>query len=714
MDTESFRSDLSKALDGFPYESCVDNQVAFYDETVKNVLDRHCPLNTRTHAFKRNPPWYTKDIHLARRTRRRLERSWRKSGSIEDRKNYVDQIHNLSKLIRHEKSKYFIAKLKSADTKTVFRTLGTLLNHSAPTLPSCESMKSLSNRFCNFFIEKIILIRQKIVSSLTGSEQRTGESCLGDHAHPPLVDFALLSEDEVAGLVGKSPNKTCGLDPIPTWLLKENVDIMLPALTTIVNTSLSSGSFPSSLKDAIVTPILKKNGLDCNNLKNYRPVSNTAFLSKLIEKSAMSCVNNHVLNNNLAQEFQSAYRSGHSTETALLRVKSDILNAVDDRQAVFLVLLDLSAAFDTIDHNIMLNRLSNDFGISGHVRHFFKSYLCNRTNRVKVAGEISDKQTLNFGLPQGSVIGPQFFSFYTHPIADIIKCYEHVKYHFYADDTQLYISFDPRNQSDLDNALRTLTSCITDIKYWMNHNMLQLNESKTEFYIISTSHFVNQLSDVTLNIGSEDIKPSSTIKNLGVVFDKTLTMTNQVSSICSSISLHLRHLSRIRMFIDQSTCQDAVRAIISSRLDYANSLLYGINDKDLKRLQRQQNRAAKLIFKARKYDHATPFLRDLHWLPIHARIHFKLLTIVFKCFMNSDNLPSYIRDLIKPYTPSRSGLRSAQDTRLAIIPRTRLATGDKGFYAAGPSLWNQLPSHIRHAPSLATFKSQLKTYLFDM
>ena len=174
----------------------------------------------------------------------------------EDRIIYVDQIHNLSKLIHHEKSKYFIVKLKSADTKTVFRTLGTLLNHSAPTLPSCESINSHNNQFCNFFIQKIISIKQKIVSSLTGSEQRTGESCLGDHAHPPLVDFTLLSEDEVAGLVGKLPNKTCGLDPIPTWLLKENVDIMLPALTTIVNTSLSSGSFPASLKNAIVTPKL--------------------------------------------------------------------------------------------------------------------------------------------------------------------------------------------------------------------------------------------------------------------------------------------------------------------------------------------------------------------------------------------------------------------------------------------------------------------------
>ena len=244
--------------------------------------------------------------------------------------------------------------------------------------------------------------------------------------------------------------------------------------------------------------------------------------------------------------------------------------------------------------------------------------------------------------------------------------------------------------------------------------MLQLNETKTEFFVISSPRFEHCLSEVKLNIGSEnDIVPPSTIKNLGVVFDKKLSMSNQVSSICSSVSVHLRNLWRIRMFLDQSACQDAVRAIITSRLDYANSLLYGITSKDSNRLQRLQNRAAKLIFKARKYDHVTPLLHELHWLPIPGRIHFKLLTIVYKCFLDSAKSPSYITELIQPYIPSRGGLRSAQDTRLLIVPHTRTLTGDKGFFAAGPSLWNKLPHHIRHAPTLATFRSHLKTHLFD-
>jgi len=168
------------------------------------------------------------------------------------------------------------------------------------------------------------------------------------------------------------------------------------------------------------------------------------------------------------------------------------------------------------------------------------------------------------------------------------------------------------------------------------------------------------------------------------------------------------------MFISQDTCHNAVRAIITSRLDYANSLLFGINSKLTQRLQRVQNRAAKLIFRCRKYDHVSPLIRELHWLTIQKRIHFKLLTIVFKCFTDSDNVPSYLTELTIQYVPTRPGLRSSQDTRLLTVPFTRTVAGANGFYAAAPKLWNSLPYYIRHASSLATFKSQLKSYLFDM
>ena len=165
------------------------------------------------------------------------------------------------------------------------------------------------------------------------------------------------------------------------------------------------------------------------------------------------------------------------------------------------------------------------------------------------------------------------------------------------------------------------------------------------------------------------------------------------------------------MFIDETTCHHAVRALITSRLDYSNSLLQGSTAKDIKRLQRIQNRAAKLIYCAPRKDHAFPYLEQLHWLPVKERIEFKILFFVFKCFM--DCAPSYINDLIIPYVPGRNGLRSCSDTRILTIPKTRLAIANKGFFAAAPSLWNVLPYNMRHASSLIQFKKLLKTHLFS-
>ena len=255
-----------------------------------------------------------------------------------------------------------------------------------------------------------------------------------------------------------------------------------------------------------------------------------------------------------------------------------------------------------------------------------------------------------------------------------------------------------------------MSSCIMDIKHWMSNNMLQLNENKTEFIVCATKGYQHHLSNVSLQVGNERILPSTTIKNLGVNFDSTMLMSDQVTSICQSANFHIRNISRIRMYIDQNTCHAAVRALITSRLDYANSLLFGISLKDCNRLQRIQNRAAKLIFCASKYDHVTPLINDLHWLTVHNRITFKLLTLVFKSI--TDSAPLYLTELIHLYSPSRT-LRSASDKRLLQVPRTRTSSGDKGFYAAAAQLWNNLPHSIRHSSSLPAFKRTLKTHLFN-
>jgi len=190
---------------------------------------------------------------------------------------------------------------------------------------------------------------------------------------------------------------------------------------------------------AVVTPLLNKASLEPHELKNYRPVSNLSFVSKLVKRVAVKERNDNLETNGLLPLLQSAYRSHHSTETALLKVLSDILIAIDDNKVTLLALLDLSAAFDCVDHDILLSRLQSRFGLDGDVLLWIRSFLCDRTQRVCFRGRLSEQIALIFRVPQGSVLGPLMFLLYTAELFDIITSLG-LTGHSYADDTQVYIS----------------------------------------------------------------------------------------------------------------------------------------------------------------------------------------------------------------------------------------------------------------------------------
>ncbi len=263
------------------------------------------------------------------------------------------------------------------------------------------------------------------------------------------------------------------ISTIPTNLLKDCKEEALPAITKIINLSLQLGDMPLSERRAIIKPLLKKAGLDLEK-SNYRPVSNLSFLSKLIERAVAKQLTKHLKDNKLLDNFQSAYREGHSTETALLRVQNDILMEVDKGNVVLLALLDLSAAFDTIDHGILLKRLSERCGIKGTALKWFKSYLTGRTQTVAIGKSNSEPKSLKYGVPQGSVLGPILFSIYNSPLGDIIRKHN-VDYHFYADDTQLYLSFKPKGNDTQESARSKMMECAKEVKAYLTSKK---NETK--------------------------------------------------------------------------------------------------------------------------------------------------------------------------------------------------------------------------------------------
>ena len=247
----------------------------------------------------------------------------------------------------------------------------TLLNKSTEVpLPLHESAKELATRFNKFFLEKIITIRQDLKSvALNLKPLPSLPQTTPDHSStntPVLSNFTPTTEDEIKKIIMETKTTQCLLDPIPTKLLKDCIHALLPVITKIVNISLSQGMIPSSLKKAVVVPLLKKSSLNQEVLKHFRPVSNLSYLSKVIERVVAKRIRDHMDLNNLHELLQSAYKKFHSCETALLKVKDDILRAIDDKKCVLLVLLDLSAAFDTVDHQKLIEILAEKIWFSGH------------------------------------------------------------------------------------------------------------------------------------------------------------------------------------------------------------------------------------------------------------------------------------------------------------------------------------------------------------
>ena len=302
-----------------------------------------------------------------------------------------------------------------------------------------------------------------------------------------LYHFDPVTDTELFKIISCMNKTTCSSDPFPTRLLMSHLHAIVPILQHIVNLCLTTGDFPISCKSSIVIPLIKKPSLDREMLKNYRPVSNLSFLSKVIEK----VISIRILDNNIVDIFQSAYKAGHSCETALLRVYNDIVTTVGKGNGSFLVLLDLSAAFDTIDHDNSFYILEKYVGIGGSALRLIRSYFSDRTQRVQIDGIMSDFASLLCGVPQGSVLGPMKFCLYVLPLGAILG-HHNIGYYIYADDTQLYISFKCKDTLE---SLTKLNMCISDIRVWMIKNKLKINDSKTEFIIFRPPLLKQNLSD---------------------------------------------------------------------------------------------------------------------------------------------------------------------------------------------------------------------------
>ena len=379
--------------------------------------------------------------------------------------NYIKSKHRRDLLI--VKSLHITASLEScsSDQKNTFTICSKLLGRNKKkTLPDFPP-DTLSSTFDDYF-------HHKLTSTLSNLPRYTTLITPTMPTHSLNV-FAVLSMSDI-GTFLKATKSSSPLDPIPLSLLHEITESLTIPLNNIFCESLESGTFPTSYKHALITPLLKKPNLDPQSINNYRPISNLSIFSKTLEPIVAKQLTSYLISQKIPHIFQSAYLPSKSTETALAKISSDILTNLDNKNGTILALLDLSSAFDTIDHTILIHRLTY-IGITGTAHKWLSSFITNRTSSVLVHSTRSSSRLVTHGVSQGSVLGPILFNIYIIPLLHLISN-SPVSFHTYADDIQLYV----KCTENVNFAPDIFSSTITTIHNWLTINSLVFNPIKTD------------------------------------------------------------------------------------------------------------------------------------------------------------------------------------------------------------------------------------------
>ena len=644
----------------------------------------------------------SKEACAAKAYRRQRGRIMATTGSKSDQVQYRIACRRATRLVNTSRTAHLASLVENSENN--LRQLWTTVNRLLHPPPHATEFPSdWSQTVADFFVSKVSTIKQQAAA--------LAPQLTPDMSPPPapvntqLNELTLVTADEVAHILAKTADKSSALDVIPTWLLKKLSATLSPLIAELANISFKTGSFPTEFKSAQVTPILKKASLPTDDPASYRPISNLNSISKILEKLFLARISSHLCRNasNNVDSHQSAYMPRRSTETSLLRVFDDLHALNDQGSASLIISLDLSAAFDCIDHQILLHRLETDFGVAGSALSWIGSFLIGRTQRVVVKGSTSDLIPCTSGVPQGSVLGPVLFSLYTSPIERLIRRTQSL-HSAYADDVNVYSSIDATNRCPAIDAAQALHD-------WYIRNGMLPNAAKSEAMVVGTPIQLAKLHrPLIIDIAGTRIECKESIVSLGVTIDSGLNCNRRVNDIIQACNYHLRALMHIRPVLNTKTALAIGRAIVLSRLDYCNGLLYGTSQTNIARLQCLQNRLVRAVSRLPYRSHVSEARQKMHWLPVRERIDFKLAVLTYEA--RKTRQPPYLAELLHEQVASRT-LRSSSDTTQLVVPRTRNKRRTHSYSSAAPRVWNSLPRQIRECSTLSTFKLNLKTFLFN-
>ena len=677
-----------------------DIKINTLNNILTNILNKHAPQKNKTIRNNRKC-WFNQETILAKQNMRRCQRQYSKHPNIQLLNQFIVSKKVFKKSIVAAKIQHYETEINNCngDIRRLYKFTNTLLGKTKQKYLPDIPYDIMCIQFSHFFTDKL----NKLHTSLTLNYNNTIPITLPNTTCHQLSLFLPTTNDKIKILLNSSKS-SAPHDPIPVSLMKRIINSITIPIVKIINDSLNSGYVPTQLKHAIVNPILKKNKLDINDLNNYRPISQLPTIAKLLEKVVYFQLNNYLHTYQLIDKYQSAYRLHHSTETSVLHVIDNVIKSLDIHSNIQLLLLDLSAAFDTLDHIILKQRLI-DIGLTDKALDWMMSFISNRTFSIKTGNHYSQPNNLKTGVPQGSVLGPILFLIYIRPISSIIRQYKHIKYHLYADDILLYSTISQHSLSHRNE----LSNCANDIHVWLTNNKLSLNTNKSELINIPSSY--NDFPIISIN--SIIINPSSKMKYLGITIDRDMSLNYHIQSICSKANHNLYNIRHIRKYINNNLTYILINSLVFSSIDYCNSILIGLPQSTILPINRIIRSAVRTIYRQPRGDHSSVTLKmkSLRILSASERAEKRVLCIAHKAL--TTHQPEYIRSSLQLIQPLRT-TRSTEDIlRFEVGVPNLTRTTKRAFSYALPRLWNPIPRSIREIVNLSTFKRNLVEYLLN-